>query len=93
VRAHRHSQKLLRLLTLSSALPLPFYAAYAFGLTLLQLVTGAPSPRQLVHQAQAALEKASLTCDVSDPDTGGGLQSVLCSTLESLQRQPAPKYA
>ncbi|KAL6758063.1 protein kinase [Haematococcus lacustris] len=33
---------------------------YAYGLTLLQLLTGSPSPKELVRRAQAALESAQL---------------------------------
>lgn len=43
-------------------------AVYAFGLTLLQLLTGAHSPKELVHRAQAALEQAALTSQVRDWD-------------------------
>jgi len=39
---------------------------YALGLTLLQLVTGAPGPKDLVHLAQAALEQATLVGKVRD---------------------------
>ncbi|KAF5834679.1 protein kinase [Dunaliella salina] len=43
---------------------------YALGLTLLQLVTGASGPKDLVHLAQAALEQATLKSKFLDASAG-----------------------